>query len=182
MIGLVEIRPAAFPVAIMMSQQEPIGLLVAVIRRRIKQAVISLVSDKTLSPQQFWTLIGLAQNDGMSLTELARLRQLDQPTASRVVYTLTYRRLVRATVDPKDRRCIRLSLTPNGRAMADRLLPIAEKVRSAVEDGLTPDERAAVVSGLHKILASLNQLDGDRRASSSPDGGRRASRSRAAAP
>jgi DNA-binding MarR family transcriptional regulator len=162
-----------------MSQQEPIGLLVAVIRRRIKQAVSSLVRDKTLSPQQFWTLIAVAQNDGLSLTELARSRQLDQPTASRVVYTLTYRRLIRTSTDPKDRRCIRLTLTPNGRAAADRLLPIAEKVQAAIEEGLTPDERAAVVSGLHKVLASLDRLEEAHGERPPTNSGRRPSRNRA---
>jgi DNA-binding MarR family transcriptional regulator len=143
----------------MMSQQEPIGLLVAAIRRRIKQAVSALVDDKSLSPQQFWMLLAIAEAEGLSLGELARRCRMDQPTASRVVYTLSYRRLVRAQVDPQDRRCMRLTLTPNGKAAAARLAPIAEKVRGAVEKGLTPDERAAVVSGLHKILASLEGLE-----------------------
>jgi len=148
-----------------MSSQEPIGLLVAAIRRRIKQAVGALVEDQSLSPQQFWMLVAVAETEGLALGELARRCRMDSPTASRVIYTLTYRRLVRANVDPQDRRCTRLALTPNGKSLATRLLPIAEKVRGAVDKALTPAERAAVVSGLQKVLSNLEGLEDRERSS-----------------
>jgi hypothetical protein len=39
--------------------------------------------------------------------------------------------------------------------MAEQLAPIAAAVRSAVEAGLTPSERTAVVAGLRKVIANL---------------------------
>lgn len=138
-----------------MLTQEPIGLLVAVVRRRIKQAVSTLVREHDLSPQQFWTLMAVAMHEGASLRELADLQRMDPPTACRVVTALTRRRLVHSGADPSDRRRSRLVLTPSGRLLADRLAPVAAAVRSAVEAGLTPSERAAVVAGLQKVIANL---------------------------
>ena len=138
-----------------MLTQEPIGLLVAVVRRRIKQAVSTLVRDHKLSPQQFWTLMAIATHEGVSLRELAEVQRMDPPTACRVVTTLTRRRLVHSGADPADRRRSRLVLTPSGRSLADRLAPVATAVRSAVDAGLTPSERAAVVAGLQKVIANL---------------------------
>ncbi len=142
-----------------MPQQVHIGLLVAATRRRIKQAVSALVSDRSLSPQQFWTLVVIAEEEGLSLKALAQRRRMDQPTASRLALALTDRGLLSASVDPADRRALRLTLTASGQTLASRLLPIADAIRSAVEGCLTPQERTAVVSGLHKIIASLDRLE-----------------------
>ena len=140
----------------MVVPQEPIGLLVAVVRRRMKQTVGALVREFDLSPQQFWMLVAIARDEGSSLGEVAERLRMDAPTACRVVATLVRRKLVHSGADPADRRRSRVVLTPSGRATADRLLPIAGEVRAAVEAGLTAAERAALVAGLQKVIANLD--------------------------
>ncbi len=142
-----------------MQKQEPIGLLVAVTRRRMKQAVSTLLGSRALSPQQFWAVVAVAESEGLSLGELAARRHMDQPTASRVVYGLLRRRVLRASTDPADRRCVRLRLTAGGRRLAGRLLPIARRIDRAIERSLRPVERRAVVAGLTKVLGSLDRLE-----------------------
>jgi len=95
---------------------EPIGLLVAATRRRIKQAVGLRLRSHRLSPQQFWVLTVISEHEGRSLRELAGWQRLDEPTASRVVGNLTRQGLVRVDVDRGDRRRRSLVLTPKGRA------------------------------------------------------------------
>ncbi len=145
-----------------MSTQEPIGLLVAVVRRRIRQVTTVLVREHGLSPQQFWTMVAIARGGEMSLRELAERRRMDEPTACRVVDTLVRRRLVRSSPDREDRRRSRLALTPSGRMMADKLLPIAATIAAAVEDGLSETQRLAVVAGLKKVIASLDLFHAER--------------------
>ncbi len=141
-----------------MRAQEPIGLLVAIARRRIKQHTTALVREHDLSPQQFWTVVMVARNHGMSLRELAARRGMDQPTACRVVDLLVKRRLVRSDTDPRDRRRSRIALTPAGSDLAAKLLPLADAIATAVERGLSSSERAAVVAGLKKVIANLEGL------------------------
>jgi DNA-binding MarR family transcriptional regulator len=140
-------------------KQEPLGLLVAVVRRRIRQVTSALVREHGLSPQQFWTVVAIARGGELSLRELAGRRRMDEPTACRVVDTLVRRRLVRSGPDPGDRRRSRLVLTSSGRAMAEQLLPIADTIAATVERGLSPSERAAVVAGLEKVIASLDRFE-----------------------
>jgi DNA-binding MarR family transcriptional regulator len=140
-------------------KQEPLGLLVAVVRRRIRQVTSALVQEHGLSPQQFWTVVAIARGGELSLRELAERRRMDEPTACRVVDTLVRRRLVRSGADPSDRRRSRLSLTHSGRAMSEKLLPIAETIGATVEQGLSPAERAAVVAGLAKVIANLDRFE-----------------------
>ena len=139
-------------------KQEPLGLLVAVVRRRIRQVTNALVREHGLSPQQFWTVVAVARGGELSLRELAERRRMDEPTACRVVDTLVRRRLVRSSPDPSDRRRLRLTLTPSARGMAERLLPIADTIAALVEGELSPAERGAVVAGLEKVIANLDRF------------------------
>ena len=138
-------------------KQEPLGLLVAAVRRRLKQTVTAAVREHRVSPQQFWTLVVIAREPGLSLGELAGRRRMDEPTACRVVDTLVRRGVVRKAPDPRDQRRLSLGLTPAGNALAARLLPIASTIGQAVEAGLSRSEREAVVSGLGKVLANLDR-------------------------
>jgi DNA-binding MarR family transcriptional regulator len=137
---------------------EPIGLLVAAVRRRLKQAVATLVREHRLSPQQFWTVVAIAREPGLSLGELALRRRMDEPTACRVVETLVRRGLVRKAPDPGDQRRLCLALTPAGAGLARTLLPLASAIGAAVEAGLSRAEREAVVSGLRKVLSNLDRF------------------------
>ncbi len=149
-----------------------LGLLIAATRRGMKQAVSTLIADEGVSHQQFWTLVAVAEQPQISLGAMAERRHMDQPTASRVVFGLRQRGLVRSSVDPSDRRSIRLALTPAGRALAVRLRPVAARIRNTVDGSLTSAEREAVASGLSKVLAALDRLS-DERAGETKTGGRR---------
>ncbi len=141
-----------------MHRQEPVGLLVVTVRRKIKQVTSILLREEDLSPQQFWTMIVIARYDGLSLRALAARRQMDEPTACRVVNSLVKRRLVRRSPDAADRRRSRLVLTNSGAEMAARLLPLAQKVTDLVEGALTAAERHAVIAGLRKVVEGLDRF------------------------
>ena len=140
-------------------QHEPVGLLIGVARRRIKQVVGRQLRDHRLSPQQFWVLVNLGECPDISLSELAERLHMDDPTASRIVGALTERRLARIQPHPTDRRRRRLGLTPAGAALARRVAPIALEVRRAVEAGLTPRERDNLRSLLRRVIENVERLD-----------------------
>ncbi len=151
-------------------RQESIGLLVAAVRRRLKQVVAAAAAGYRLSPQQFWTVVMVARDPGLSLGALAARRRMDDPTACRVVDTLVRRRLVRKAPDPSDQRRLRLALTPSGEALAASLLPLASEIGRAAEAGLTRTERDATLAVLRKVLRNLDRFDAARAArESSPE-------------
>jgi DNA-binding MarR family transcriptional regulator len=139
--------------------QEPLGLLIAAARRRIKQAVMTRLADHDLSAQQFWFLVAIAEHPGISQSEVAHRVRADAPTASRVFAGMVRRGLVRTAEDPQDRRRIRAWLTPDGERLARQLAPIAEEVRDAVVSGMSRHEVEAVRAGLRRIIENLDALD-----------------------
>jgi DNA-binding MarR family transcriptional regulator len=143
----------------MLPTQEYPGLLIAVARRRIKQAVLARAAHRGLSPQQFWLLVGLRERRGTSQTELAERLHVDAPTASRVLATLVRRRFVRVEQDPADRRRARVHLTRTGEELSGELAGIAGEIRAAMVEGMSAAELDGLRRGLHKIISNLERLE-----------------------
>lgn len=139
----------------------PIGLLAAAVRRAIKAAVLAHVAPLGLSSLQFWVVVAVAEQPGGSQCELAALLHIDEPTASRVVRSLRTRGLLRATRERTDRRRVRLELTERGAALASRLVPLAARMRAAVEEPLAPAERERTRAALQKIVTHLGRIAAD---------------------
>lgn len=139
--------------------QEYLGLLIAVARRRLKQAVMARVARRHLSVQQFWMLVALSEHPGVSQSWIAERLHADAPTVSRTLSALVERRLVRVELDPSDRRRTRLSLSAAGRRLADELGPLAAEIRGVVIEGMTPGEIAAVRDGLLRVIANLERFE-----------------------
>jgi DNA-binding MarR family transcriptional regulator len=70
-----------------------------------------------------------------------------------VVLRLKKRGLVRQAKDPKDGRLLLLSLTPEGRALASKLIPLAIESVAMTLTKLTTKERENLRDLLKKIVA-----------------------------
>jgi DNA-binding MarR family transcriptional regulator len=138
--------------------QEPASLLIAAIRRRMKQIIGEQVREYGLTPAQFWMLNRVYEREGMSLRELSDSLHMDTPTASRVVAALGKQKYVRSEEDPEDRRRSRIVLTARGRTLADKLHTVASQARAAVEAPLTASERETLRSLLRKSLQHVSRL------------------------
>lgn len=91
----------------------------------------------------------------VSLAVLAEAEQVRPPTMSRIVDALVDRGLVTRIVDPRDRRSVRIAVTPAGsqlvlgggerrvRALIGRLGKLAESERRALARGVEILERVA---------------------------------------
>ncbi|HVO25578.1 MAG TPA: MarR family transcriptional regulator [Candidatus Margulisiibacteriota bacterium] len=141
-----------------MSADEPIGLLIGAVRRRIRQAVGSHVRRYQLTTQQFWVLVAIHEHPGFSLRQLAAHLRMDEPTASRVVAALMRRKLVQVKGDAADRRRACIHLRVPGAELGKELRDLATTVRAAVVQGLSTSEQAALRGSLRKIIANMDRL------------------------
>ena len=66
---------------------------------------------------------------------------------------LEHRGWIRRVPNPDDRRSVLIEITPDGRAVADQLLPGIRTVERRILSALAPDERAHLLDMLAKILA-----------------------------
>jgi MarR family transcriptional regulator, organic hydroperoxide resistance regulator len=138
--------------------KEPVGLLIAAARRKMKRAVHERVAPHGLTTQQFWALVNIDEADRPSLREVAERMRMDSPTASRAVTQLLRGELVKAEGDRNDRRLLRLKLTRKGREKIGVLRNLAAELRGAPVHGLTREEEEALRTLLRKVIANLDEL------------------------
>ena len=142
-----------------MTEQEPLSRAIGATRRRIHQAVTRRLRVHRLNPQRFWVLVNLMETPGCSLRELTRRLQMDEPTASRIVASLSRRRLVSTRHDAVDRRRRHLELTPEGQRLARTVAPIATEVRGAVEAGFSDEEKDTLRRLLRRVVDNVVALE-----------------------
>jgi MarR family transcriptional regulator for hemolysin len=142
---------------------EVLGALIAAARRRVKQTVGGLVRAHRLSPQQFWMLVHIAENEGLSLGELAERMSVDAPTASRVASALARRGLTQVAGCVEDRRRCSLGLTTRGRALGRELRPLASRLRTAIWRGIDPADAEAAGRVMRQIAANMDRFEKHRK-------------------
>ncbi|MDX3906320.1 MAG: MarR family winged helix-turn-helix transcriptional regulator [Pigmentiphaga sp.] len=112
-----------------------------------------------LTPTEWRLIARLAQwkNPPMQLSRLCRMTGVDKAQAGRVLRGLERRGLVSLRDDQAHGRRIVVDVTVQGRAIARRLFPIAQQTQLALLEVLTPQEKAAMYSGLNKLLKALGK-------------------------
>jgi DNA-binding MarR family transcriptional regulator len=136
----------------------PIGLLASRVAHSVRQLVAAHAEPLGITTQQFWALVAVAEETVPSQAELASRLRVDEATACRTVRALGDAGLVRSARDPDDRRRVRLELAPPGEALARRLLPVAHRIRGAIDAALTAEERSTTRLALGKVIARLATL------------------------
>ncbi|MBB5223037.1 DNA-binding MarR family transcriptional regulator [Amaricoccus macauensis] len=108
-----------------------------------------------LTSGQFSLLMSLNRPEPPGLGSVAELLAMDRTTLTANLKPLERRGLVETQADPKDRRARLLRLTPDGRALLARALPIWRSVQMALEAGLPEPGR------LRSDLVALSRSDPD---------------------
>ena len=70
---------------------------------------------------------------------------------------LEHRGWIHRAPNPGDRRSVLIEITPDGRAIADQLLPGIRKLERSILSALTQDERAHLLDLLARILARVSR-------------------------
>ena len=92
---------------------------------------------------------------GIAQGQLAALLGLEKSTVSRLAAGLESKGWIRRGRDHQNHRYVRLYLTPQGRAVADRIWQAWQSRQARILAGLTAEERAGLVTGLRGVLRGL---------------------------
>lgn len=116
---------------------------------------------------QVWALSIVADRSGIGMGALGQAMHIRQSTTSNLVKTLVLRELLRAEKDDKDKRAVRLFITPAGRQILKQTpAPWAGVLPAALER-----MDAATLRRMEKDLAALISLlgeDADSKAADTP--------------
>ena len=110
-----------------------------------------------ISAPQWAVLNRLWEEDGLTQNELAHRTFRDKTNIARMLKTLEKRRYVRREIGVKDHRHRKVYLTPEGKALKEKLIPIAIARLKTAARGLTQKEIEALIRTLNRINANLDE-------------------------
>ncbi len=108
-------------------------------------------------PQAAVTALAVLDGAGEALTpsQIADRVLVASATMTATLDLLERRGWIRRSPNPDDRRSVLVEITPDGRAVADRLLPGIHKLERSAFEALTKHERAQLLRLLDKVLGRL---------------------------
>jgi len=142
------------------TSSEPIERTVATALHKLSLAIKHQgwvqAAEDGLSPTQGQILVVLLADGPLSGKEIATKLGVSLPTVSDSVRVLVEKRLARKKPDPRHPRASLVSLTPSGRARAERARSWPDYLAGAVAS-LSQPEQQAFLSGLLKMIRTLQE-------------------------
>lgn len=137
----------------------------SVLANRVSRALADVYEDRFGITPSEWRLIAILARFGpMSANGVRDRSAMDKVQVSRAVARAQTAGLVDRRIDGEDRRRSVLSLTERGRAVHDRIVPLARDLEARLLDGLDAGERALLsdlIDRLGRRAADLGGVDGD---------------------
>jgi DNA-binding MarR family transcriptional regulator len=131
----------------------------AVFAERVSLAVSQLYADRFDLTRAEWRVIAaLGANRTMAAKDIGPYSTLDKMQVSRAVTRLEERGLVHRDADASDRRAKILSLTPAGRALHRRIVPLVRAREDWLLGALDPAERALFERFMRDVQARADGL------------------------
>jgi DNA-binding MarR family transcriptional regulator len=104
-----------------------------------------------LTNGQFSLMMSLNRPQPPAMGAVASLLAMDRTTLTAAVKPLRHRGLIKITKDHDDHRARLLELTPQGRKLLARAVPVWTSTHSAVEARLAPGEPDRLRKSLHSL-------------------------------
>lgn len=115
-------------------------------------ASFSQIYGSEVTSRQLALMVAIAQQPGLSQSQIASEVGLDLNTCSDLVARAITKKLVRRERSVEDGRSYCLFLTEEGQSIHERALGVAQIYSDEVAASLAPDERTELVRLLRKLL------------------------------
>lgn len=126
---------------------------------RYNADLLSDLKDRDLTTVKMRTMAVLAVVPGLTINDLSVYAVTEQSTMSRTLESLENAGLVRRVERKSDGRVREIYLTDAGRDQFNEVWPLMHDGYQKMFDGIDPDERAAFVTTLQKILNNVRKHD-----------------------
>ena len=112
-----------------------------------------------LSIDMWRVLAALSNNGGQRQVDLVGMTSIDASTMSRLVTRLVRMGLVTRSRSATSNREVVIELSPKGRVLVQRLIPIAKKLEQTASAGLPPKDLAVAKRALGRMYDNLAGRD-----------------------
>ena len=132
---------------------EYIGRLLKDADLTVSREVNARMRETGVTSSQGWLLAALyfAPEGALSLKEIEALARTSQPSVWGVVSRMEKAGLVEVVVNPHDARARLVRITEEGRARSVRCQEILGGIEGAIDEAMTPEERAQLVQLLQRL-------------------------------
>ena len=133
---------------------------ILLLRQMLRRPIAQDMAQIALTVPQMQTLSVLVQSDGLTMKELSERLRLAHSTVSGIIDRLERQHLVQRTIDPADRRYIRIRVSEVVRDYVQRVFPTrrASPLEAALASA-SPDERALIAQGLQTLRRLVEAQD-----------------------
>jgi len=138
------------------SLNDSVGWLLNNAARLSARRLSTKLAGYNVTPPQWGVLVALWEQDGLSLSELAKRSFFDGPTMTGIVDRLEKANLVERKRDSSDRRVISVYLTEEGRQLQERLPVLSEEANQEAIADLSPAEVERFLETLRRVIANLS--------------------------
>ncbi len=108
---------------------------------------------------QIWrVLVALRDKDGRRMGDLSATTSIEVSTLTRLVDNMEQKGLVARRRDAQDSRAVLLHVTPAGRQLTRRIVPIAERYEKVALKGFGAAETEALKAALRRLYANMDDL------------------------
>jgi DNA-binding MarR family transcriptional regulator len=139
------------------SKDDSAGYLVNHLARLFARELQMRIKPLGLSTGTFPALLVLWESDGLTQRELIARLDVEQPTMTNTLARMERDGLIRRAKDPADGRAQRIWLTESARALEGPATAAAEAVNALALEQLSPEERAALLGLVRKVIAGLQK-------------------------
>ncbi|MHB1304966.1 MAG: MarR family winged helix-turn-helix transcriptional regulator [Acidiphilium sp.] len=130
--------------------EDQVGFILRQVNQRHVNIFMALIPGD-LTPTQFSVIAMLRQIGSCSQNQLGRLVSMDAATVKGVIDRLSKRGVTATAPDPSDGRLLIVSLTEEGRALAERCVPEGLRITRETLAPLDVEEQARFLALLRKL-------------------------------
>jgi MarR family transcriptional regulator, temperature-dependent positive regulator of motility len=123
----------------------------------------SEMREGNLTPRQLAVLMMVAQNEGLSQTNIVEHTGIDRSTLADVVRRMQRKGLLQRRRTKEDARTYAVKLTDEGRRILRSAEPLAKRVDQRILDALPSKDRERFIDALASIVDTLQSLSSSNR-------------------
>lgn len=126
---------------------------------RVAAAFTNELKSYGVSLQAWRLLAALHDDDGLQVGQLAEKTSIELWTISRLAKELEVIGLLRRRRDGADGRTVTVCRSQRGRALTERIIPLAHHYESVMLEGFNAEEAATLKAALRRMYDNLALLD-----------------------
>lgn len=140
-----------------MSEQrtEHVGVIIHTIDLEITNYLKHRLGRYQLAPEQHLVMALLLKQEGLTQIEIADQLRKDKSGLTRMLASLEKKGFIKRQGCPNDRRCTKVYLTEEGRALSGYIDIVTETTRELLERGFTKEEQEELVRLLMKLRENV---------------------------